>query len=193
MKTIFFNPFKKYSDTVLLIFGFTFTLIGCFLAYSFNAKFDGVIDLHFDKQVTFFESSSYLVLDILLLTTSFYVVGKYINNKTRLVDILTTVLVSRIPLYFYTLFNINSKSYIIGNKILGLAVSKKIDTFTVNDLGFVLLQTIVLIVALIWFISLLYNGFKIATNSKETKHTLLFILAIVLAEIISKIIIYKFL
>ncbi|EOG6917048.1 hypothetical protein ACLH3W_002277, partial [Flavobacterium psychrophilum] len=71
--------------------------------------------------------------------------------------------------------------------------SKKINTLNTNDIGFILFQSIILIIALIWFISLLYNGFKIATNSKETKHTLLFILAIIIAEITSKIIIYKLL
>ncbi|ENA1815346.1 hypothetical protein ABF174_001980 [Flavobacterium psychrophilum] len=152
-----------------------------------------MIDLHFDSQVNFFESATYQFLAILILTASLYWVGKYINKKTRLVDVLITVLISRIPLYFCTLFNINNKSYSIGNKILELAVSKKINTLNTNDIGFILFQSIILIIALIWFISLLYNGFKIATNSKETKHTLLFILAIIIAEITSKIIIYKLL
>ncbi|AIN75221.1 YIP1 family protein [Flavobacterium psychrophilum] len=193
MKILFLNPFKKYSDTILLLFGITFTVFGSLLAYNFNAKFDGVIDLHFDSQVNFFESATYQFLAILILTASLYWVGKYINKKTRLVDVLITVLISRIPLYFCTLFNINNKSYSIGNKILELAVSKKINTLNTNDIGFILFQSIILIIALIWFISLLYNGFKIATNSKETKHTLLFILAIIIAEITSKIIIYKLL
>ncbi|EKT4500476.1 YIP1 family protein [Flavobacterium psychrophilum] len=193
MKILFLNPFKKYSDTILLLFGITFTVLGSLLAYNFNAKFDGLIDLHFDSQVNFFESATYQFLAILILTASLYWVGKYINKKTRLVDVLITVLISRIPLYFCTLFNINNKSYSIGNKILELAVSKKINTLNTNDIGFILFQSIILIIALIWFISLLYNGFKIATNSKETKHTLLFILAIIIAEITSKIIIYKLL
>ncbi|EKT3958221.1 YIP1 family protein [Flavobacterium psychrophilum] len=193
MKILFLNPFKKYSDTILLLFGITFTVLGSLLAYNFNAKFDGVIDLQFDSQVNFFESATYQFLAILILTASLYWVGKYINKKTRLVDVLITVLISRIPLYFCTLFNINNKSYSIGNKILELAVSKKINTLNTNDIGFILFQSIILIIALIWFISLLYNGFKIATNSKETKHTLLFILAIIIAEITSKIIIYKLL
>ncbi|GEJ35685.1 YIP1 family protein [Flavobacterium psychrophilum] len=193
MKILFLNPFKKYSDTILLLFGITFTVLGSLLAYNFNAKFDGVIDLQFDSQVNFFESATYQFLAILILTALLYWVGKYINKKTRLVDVLITVLISRIPLYFCTLFNINNKSYSIGNKILELAVSKKINTLNTNDIGFILFQSIILIIALIWFISLLYNGFKIATNSKETKHTLLFILAIIIAEITSKIIIYKLL
>ncbi|GAW90382.1 hypothetical protein FPS14_contig00055-0018 [Flavobacterium psychrophilum] len=125
MKILFLNPFKKYSDTILLLFGITFTVLGSLLAYNFNAKFDGVIDLQFDSQVNFFESATYQFLAILILTALLYWVGKYINKKTRLVDVLITVLISRIPLYFCTLFNINNKSYSIGNKILELAVSKK--------------------------------------------------------------------
>ena len=189
--SILLNPFEKYSDKALLFLGIITTVIGCFLAYNFNAKFDGVIDLHFDKQVSFSDSSTYIIIDVVVLTILLYLVGKYINKKTRLIDIISTVLISRIPLYFCTIFNLNDKSYIISNKVLEIAVSKKIDSLSANEIAFMLFQAIALITALIWFVILLFNGFKIATNSKVTKHTLLFVLAIIVAEIISKIIIYK--
>ncbi|MEO8236187.1 MAG: hypothetical protein ABI549_12280 [Flavobacterium sp.] len=193
MKNIFYNPFERYSEKKLLLVGTLSTIIGCCLAYIFNVRYDGVLDLHFTEQISYYETISYLATDILILTFSLIIIGKYINKKTRFIDILTTVLISRIPFYFASILNINNKSYIIGNKILALATSNKINTLTASEIGFMLFETIILIAILIWSIFLLYKGYKTATNSKETKHTLLFILAILFAEIISKVIIYKFL
>lgn len=192
MKNIFYNPFETYSEKTLLLVGTLFTIIGGCLAYIFNVKYDGVLDLHFTEQISY-EAITYLATDILILTFSLIIVGKYINKKTRFIDVLTAVLISRIPLYFASFLNINNKSFIIGNKILALATTNKMNILTANEVGFMLFQVIIVIGTLIWSIFLLYKGYKTATNAKETKHTLLFILAIVVAEIISKVIIHKFL
>ena len=193
MKNVLYNPFERYSEKTLLFVGTLFTIIGGCLAYILNVKYDGVVDIHFTEQISYYETINYLASDILILTFSLFIIGIYINKKTRFIDILTTVLISRIPLYFASILNINNKSFIISNKIVALATSNEINTLTASEIGFMLFETIILIAILIWSIFLLYKGYKTATNLKDTKHTLLFILAILFAEIISKVIIHEFL
>ena len=58
-----------------------------------------------------------------------------------------------------------------------------------SELVMLLLFTGISLLFLVWFVILLFNGFKVATNSKGIKHNLLFAGAILLAEILSKILI----
>ena len=51
MKKLLLNPFEKNPETRLFIFGLAVTAIGSYLAYIFNGRYDGVIDLHFTNNI----------------------------------------------------------------------------------------------------------------------------------------------
>jgi hypothetical protein len=189
MRTVLFNPFEKYSDTILIVFGLIFTLIGSCLGFVFNTRFDGVLDLHFVKNVSIYNLLLDISIDILTLTICLFVIGKLINNKTRLIDILSATMIARIPFYFITFFNVNNKAYTISERILTLAKSNQINTLDTLDTFYLVLMTFAIIASLIWSMVLLFNGFKTATNAKEIKDTLFFIGALIAAEILSKILI----
>lgn len=189
MRTLLFNPFEKYSDTILIVFGLLFTLIGGYWGFVFNARFDGVIDLHFVKNVSIFNPLLDISIDIVTLTICLFVVGKLINNKTRCIDILSATMIARIPFYLITFFNANNKAYAISERILTLVKSNQINTLEALDVFYLMLMTFAIIASLIWSMVLLFNGFKTAVNAKETKHTLFFIGTLIFAEILSKILI----
>lgn len=193
MRTLLFNPFEKYSDTILIIVGLAFTLIGGSLGFVFNARFDGAIDLHFVEKVSLYQPILEIVINILCTTVLLFIVGKIINPKTRIIDVFLTSMIARIPYYIITFFNANSKAYTISQGILNMVRPSKTNNFSSTDILYLLLMSFAIIASLIWFIVLLFNGFKTAVNAKGTKHVLLFIVAIIVAEIISKIIIINFL
>ncbi len=56
MKILLFKPFEKYSEKTLLLLGVIFTLIGSFVAYVFNIRFDGVIDVHIVPNTLFYQA-----------------------------------------------------------------------------------------------------------------------------------------
>ncbi|MEO8516114.1 MAG: hypothetical protein ABI426_05180, partial [Flavobacterium sp.] len=122
-------------------------------------------------------------------TVVFFIIGKKINQKTRLIDILTTCLIARTPSYLLTFLNINGFINNATSKILTQINPEKLDNIPTIDLGILMITGIITIPILVWFFVLLYNGFKTATNAKETKHTFLFILGIIITEIITKILI----
>ncbi|MFV5698451.1 hypothetical protein ACM55H_08790 [Flavobacterium sp. ZT3R17] len=193
MKTLLFNPFEKYSERILIIVGLAFTVIGGYLGFVFNARFDGVIDLHFVEKVPLYQPILEIGINILCTTILLFIVGKIINPKTRIIDVFLTSMIARIPYYIVTFFNANNKAYTISQGILNLVKSTKTNTLSSTDILHLLLMSFAIIASLIWFITLLFNGFKTAVNAKETKHILLFTAAIVVAEIISKIAIINFL
>jgi hypothetical protein len=191
MKTILFNPFEKYSEKQLLLFGFLFAIVACGLSTLLNGRFDGVLDLHFVEKTTFIISLIDMVIGISILTFLLFIIGKLINRKTRLIDILSASLIAKIPFYFLLFFNINNKMFLITNKLLDSLSQKKAINLETLDLSLLVYSGIATFMCLIWSVILLYNGFKTATNVKETKHIILFILSIITAEVVSKIILFN--
>lgn len=191
MYKLLYNPFEKYTAEKLVSFGVLSAVIGAFLAYCFNAIFDGVLDLHFTESADIYQIFTLLIVDIAILANILIVFGKYINPKTRMIDLYATVLIAKIPAYVFTIINVNDVSYNLGQKVLKFVATNNFQSISSFEIGLIIIQTIASLLLIFWTISLLYHGFKTATNAKETKDKILFAAAIILAEIISKIIIYQ--
>lgn len=191
MKTILFNPFEKYAENKLFVFGILITLAGSYLGYLFQGRFDGVIDLHFVPSTTLFEPLVDNLINILVLFLLLFILGKYINSKTRAIDVLITVLIARFPFYLLTFSNYQNYISGVSEKLIASIDFQNKTTgvdIATSDMLITLLFAGISILFLIWFVILLFNGFKVATNSRGTKNNLFFAGAIILAEIISKII-----
>ena len=194
MIKLLFNPFERYSEKQLLVTGITASIIGCFLAFNFNARFDGILDLHFVKKNTIIQPIIDILIDFFCLTILLFLIGKYSNSKTRFIDIITTTLISKIPFYILLFQNINNFSFQITDKLTKSLLTKNysIETITSSEMVYLVATGILNLAFVIWSVILLFNGFKIATNAKTTKPILLFIVIIILSELISKILISKF-
>jgi hypothetical protein len=187
-----YNPFELYSERQLLIFGLVMTLIGSFLGYSFNGRFDGIIDFHLLESVTFFEVVLDNLFNTVLLTTLLFITGKLINSKTRFVDVLNASLIARFPFYILPFCNFNNVMYDVSNRTYDIMVAGSFNAISTPDIILLMLFSFVAIFTLIWFSVLLWNGFKVATNAKGIKNIILFIFTILVVEIVSKYIITTF-
>jgi hypothetical protein len=190
MKTLLFNPFEKYAESRLLIFGILITLVGSYLGYLFQGRFDGVVDLHFIPSTTLFEPLIDNAINIFSLFLLLFILGKYINNKTRAVDILTPVMMARLPFYLLTFTNYQNLISGATDRLVDSIDLKNMPTelnMETSDMVIITLFSGLSILFLVWFVILLFNGFKTATNSRGIKNKLLFAGAIILAEVLSKI------
>jgi len=190
MKTILFRPFERYSEKTLVIVGVAFTLIGSLLGAVFQGRFDGVLDMHFVPSTSFYQVLIDNVINIFCLVLFLFLSAKYINNKTRLIDILTAAMVARIPYYFMVFGNINNTMSKASEEIMQLVNPEMIEQVGTSSLLLVIGFGLISIVFLIWYIALLYNGFKVASNAKGNTPIVLFILSILLAEVLSKVLIH---
>ncbi|KGK31051.1 hypothetical protein [Cellulophaga sp. E6(2014)] len=190
MKTVLFNPFKRYQENHLFLLGIAVTLLGSYLGYLFNVRFDGVLDVHFANSTSSWQPALDNLIDSYILAILLYALGMYINNKTRFIDILNITLISRIPFYLITFFNVGGAMERINSEVLNTLRTEQIPDFSTLPLNSVLTLGIFALISLlfiIWSISLLFNGFKIATNAKSTVHIILFFTLIIIAEILSKL------
>ena len=192
MKTLILNPFQRYSEKKILLFGIPITIIGSFFGWYFNARFDGVIDLHFVKSILPFQPFFDNLIALFCLNLVLIGLGKYFNPKTRSIDILATTTIARTPIYLLTIFNVNNSIFNISQRLLLATQSKKIEAIAIADLVVVLFFAMLSMAAIAWFFIILWNGFKTATNAKGIQSIVLFVIAIIIAEIINKVFIYFF-
>jgi hypothetical protein len=191
MKILLFKPFEKYSEKTLLLVGVFFTLLGSFFGYVFNTRFDGVIDVHIVPHTLFYQALLDNLINIFCLVLFLYVSTKYINNKTRLIDILNTALVARAPFYLLPFFNMNGVIEKASADVIQFAKPELIGQISSSNLLLLIVFGIIAILFLVWYISLLFNGFKVASNAKGKTPIILFVISLLLAEVLSKFLIVQ--
>jgi hypothetical protein len=185
MKTLLLKPFERYSETRLLLVGLAAFAVGTVLSKVFNTQFDGALDVHFSASISWTQSIINNVVNVGCLTLVLFAAGKIINHKTRLVDLLATVLIARIPFYPLVFCNIGNRAFTSGDEILQATLHQTpISAASIVMLVVIALSTLIL---LVWSVSLLYNGYKVSVNGKGAKAIVLFIVAIIVAEIASKL------
>ena len=189
MKDLIFNPFEKISEKKLLLIGITSMLVGAILGYLFNARYDGVFDLHFEKSTSYYNALLDILISVSTTCILLLAVGKYTNSKTRLIDIFNACSMAKIPFYVLTLFNINNWIYYSSEKLVESLQHNLMKMPSLSEFVPVLLFSMLTILGLVLSALLLFNGYKVATNAKGTKSIGLFVVALFLAEIFSKIII----
>ena len=192
MKTVLINPFEKYASTNLLVAGLLLLLAGSYLGFVFHARFDGVIDLHFTEKILWYQPLIDNLINTACLFLLLFMLGNYINKKTRAIDILNPVLIARIPIYLLTFFNSGGYMFKKTQSIFEQVDMENLDSgiqWETADIIAIVLFSCIAMALLVWFVLLLYNGFRIATNTKGAKNIALFAAALVVAEIVSKIVI----
>lgn len=192
---VLFNPFEKYSEKTLLIFGISATLLGSLVGYLMNARFDGIIDMHLVQGARFQNILLDNLINTLVLFILFFAFGKIINPKTRAIDMLNVSMICRIPMYLVALGNIGGYLERATQNIMegvDLDNLQNMPEFELLDLLVILIFSILSIGFLIWMIVLFWKGFKTATNTKRTRDIIIFIMLFILAEVLSKYLIGTF-
>jgi hypothetical protein len=186
-----FNPFEFYSEKALIAFGIIVLSIASLAAWYFGGRYDGVIDFHLADDIAIWQPFADNAIATFSLALPLFILGRSINNRTRLVDIIAASLVARTPFVLEPFFNMGG--------YLGRATDAVTSQYMkggssvlpeTEDLIIILAFSLISILLLVWFAILLYNGFKTATNIRKTAHIVWFIAAVIIAEIISAIIFY---
>jgi flagellar basal body-associated protein FliL len=191
MKKILLNPFEQFSERPLILFGIAVTILFSMTGAYFNARFDGVIDLHFSTPTFFVNTLTDNTVNVVILSLALFTVGKTRNNKTRFIDVFTASLISRIPYYFLPFFNWNNLILNETEKLMQQFLKGQpgtVPAFETIQMVILVLFAGVSILFLAWFIFLLYQGYKVATNAKGAIEVVLFGVTLISAEVFSKII-----
>ncbi len=177
-----FNPFRRIAGYEAFFVGLFIAVLTSIIAALSKTAFDGVLDMHLSNDLSIGKSLIFLLINIVSLVTVMYFAGLTIAKGFRFADMLGTLTLARFPLIFIALAGFMAEAPDL-NEIL----SNPLIIF--QNTGFILMMIISLPI-LIWVIVLKFRAFKTTTGASGNKLTAAFIIGIIFAEMISKLLIY---
>lgn len=187
------NPFEKIAGEQALLYGLIIMLVSALLSILFNARFDGILDLHFTNvspgwKVALLDQG----VNIVSLFIAFFIVARLFGAKhTRWIDIIGTFALARAPYMMLPLLNFNNKLGGYGERVFELISSTNYEDLNPADFfeWWMIPYFLILFLGLVWMIILYFQAFKISTNLKGNQLIFAFIIGIFAAELISKLLI----
>lgn len=184
---LLFNPFTRIAGWQAFGIGLIFVLISGILGAAGNFAFDGVLDAHLVPSLSLGKSFLLLTIDILAIVLMVCLGALIFKSDFRFIDVLGTLTLARAPYLILAIFGL------FMPEVDHSAIMKDIASLrALLQSPVVIVFSIVIIPVVVWYITLTYNAIKVSCNMKGAKLTTVLILGIIIAEVISKIAIFKF-
>ncbi len=177
MKKWLFNPFVYIAGWQALGLGLLLMLVTLVIASFSGTHFDGAIDIHFGARYPFwlcvFEQLNAWLSSVVIFFAAGFILSK---SKIRIIDVAGTLALARFPMLFAALIGFIPTLHQLPSA---------------KNMAIIAIGGLVVALFSIWMIALMYKAFTISCNLKGGKAIWGFIVAIILAEILSKIIIHQ--
>lgn len=170
---IIFNPFERFDEKRLLLIGILTIIASIAIGYWTDTAFISIYKInnldHASLKVVAVSNLASFTFAVIIL----FILGKILNNKTRMIDIINTVLISQLILVFLQCtekitFVQEAKERMIGYSRQPTGSIPLLDTFIM--IGMAMFSLLIVTYSIVIF----YNGFKTATNIKKWQHIVLF-------------------
>ncbi len=202
MKTWMFKPFERIAGGPALLAGLAVIVVTALLAWRADLHTDGVLDLHFGPPVTWWNLLLQGLINWLSLALLLLGMGRWLSRgRFRSLDLFATQALARWPMLLGVLWmSIPNVADEIETRTQALMAAVPDDPSLVMAPAEYLLDamwlTVLALPALIilaWMIWLMYHGYALVTNLRGQRAVFSFTGALVLAEIISKLLIWSLL
>lgn len=177
-KTIF-NPFLRFDDKTLLFAGLTSVTVVFIIAYFFGYQTDSLFHFRFISPEDalwkiILETSAIYALNIAV----FYIFGKIINKRTRLIDIINPIFISQITVIFLLFL---SEIPLIKNAHKQIIDSVGKQSYEIDPITLLIItvNSFISLAISAYGFAILYNGFKTATNLKNWRHIVIFVILLI--------------
>lgn len=189
-KTIF-NPFEKFDEKLLLLIGILTVIISIIAGYWTGTTFSSIYRISNVKEISFQTIAISTLASFASSIIILFILGKILNSKTRLIDIVNTVLISQLVLVIlqpaYKIPFIDS-----AKKNMAAYSKNPTDSIPIIDMSMMMIMGIFSILVLTYSIVIFYNGFKTATNIKKWQHIVLFAVVSLISTLICQVITTNF-
>lgn len=184
--SIMLNPFEDTTSRKLLIYGVLGFIVMSLLGYFFHFINNGIIQLHFSHPRPYWKYIVYGLINSGSLTVLMFAYAKFNYSKTRLLDVLISVLIAQCVLVFIALFLLNPFLTGIMEELTAEIEKGNINKLNISpiNLGIITLAGIFSIFSIYYFFHLLVRGMKIAINSNKLFHTIAIVLLTLVLDVI---------
>jgi hypothetical protein len=194
MKKLIFNPFTQIAGIKAFLLGILVVVLTSVICFFSHAHFDGTLDTHFGAEGNMAQYFKEGFVDLASVIIVFYVLGLIIaGTRFRFIDIAGTMAFARIPVILTPIFALIFSPEKFTHYMLYTFLHKgePVTISSLDIIGFVI-TTLITILMVIWMIALMWNAFRICMNSRKPKIIVTFIVGLILAEVISKIMLIYF-
>ena len=190
-----FNPFRFIAGFKALLLGLAIILLSAFLGWLSNTHFDGVIDFHTGLQGPLWFFFAEGLINWVCVAIPLFFSGLIVSRHSfRMIDVLGTQALARCPYLVTSLVmlpgaNRRFAEYMTSKLGLG-AAAVSINYMDMLIFAFAMLLSILMV---IWMIALMYRAYAVSCNIKGARAIITFIIGLLSAEVLSKLVILQML
>ena len=167
-----YNPFERLAGLPALIIGIVAMALTAVIGKINHVAFDGVIDVHTGALFGFSASFAMQAVAFLALFLTMWIAGIcFSKSRLRVIDIAGTTALARAPML-----------------LLAVICFLPVAPAGIYDISRIIIFGIICFPFLVWMIALMYNAYTVSCNLKGGKAVISFIGALLVAEIISKLV-----
>lgn len=187
MKPSVINPFIYLAGAKALIIGVSGILLSGVVAYFTNTHFDGVLDIHYGAGKPFWVFLSVGLVNWIVVAFTLGIAAVILSGtRFRIIDLLGTLAVARIPFILTTLIPL----FYEPNRLLDLLEGTI--PLSTSDIFGITISGLIALIVIIWVITWTYQAYTHTANLKGSKAVSSFIIALIVATVIDKIILASF-
>ena len=176
------NPFTHIAGWQAFGIGLIFAVLTAVTGTLSNTAMDGALDTHYTFGLTYGQSFLMQAINIVSVTLVMSLAALFISKSFRFVDILGTMTLAKAPYLIMALTGFLVKPEDLNNMMENISVMQIPSTM--------ILLSLAAIPVMVWSIALMYNGMKVSCDVKGAKLAITFTIGLIVAEILSKFLIY---
>lgn len=191
MKKWLFYPFELVAGWTALFAGLLAIVTTAVVATAGSIHLDGVIDLHVTNEVYLVTALLEGLINWLCMSLFAYLAGRIFSRSSiRLLDVVGTQALARAPFLISVLvsllcFNDNILQY-LNYVFMHEGEPAQIG---ISDVVLFACMVVAIILMTVWAIALMYKAYSVSCNVKGIRGILSFTVALIFAEILSKVMI----
>lgn len=193
LKQWLFNPFQFIAGGNALLLGLAIMLTAAYLGSWGDVHFDGVLDLHIGKTAPLWFFTAEVLIDWLCLSAVLLIAAFFLSRTSfRIIDVFGTQALARTP-YFLAILVVLPKGFSRFAEYLAAQGMQQPTTITIGSIDVLLfiVGIVVVLLMIIWMVALMYRAYSVSCNIKGGKAIASFIVALVVAETLSKIAVWQ--
>ncbi len=185
--TWFYNPFYYVAGAKALALGLIAIGLTAFISYLGQVHFDGVLDMHMGRPGPVWLFFAEGIIDWLAISVVLWAGGRLISRSSmRAIDVFGTQALARWPMLVVSIIAMPKT---VQNAINTFVAQLTFGSFQFNPVGLVLVLVFAAstLLLLCWMVALMYQGFCVSCNVRGGKAIGVFIAALLIAEVLSKL------
>lgn len=184
-----FNPFYYVAGAKALVIGLLFLVATGILGFLGRTRFDGILDFHMGlPPLPVWGHVAETILSWALLSILLFPAGKIVSkSRPRLVDVFGTQALARFPYLLVSFAALVPGANHFTHALLNGQASW--NQFSTGMAAFLFVVCFGLVM-LVWMVALMYRAFAVSCNVSGKLSVTVFVIALFIGEIVSKILIY---